>query len=49
MPSDFSEKFSGIINNVNTLNGKDKESPIKIEDVYKTQPEFAAVPKEGDN
>ena len=42
-PQSFKEKFFGIINNINAVNG-DREFPIKLESCYKKT--YAAVPKE---
>jgi hypothetical protein len=47
VPSDFIEKITGLINNINLLNNDSTEPPVKIEKVYfKKKPKFAAVPKE---
>ena len=46
VPSDFIEKFSGFVNNINMLNDNSIEHPITIEKVYfKKKPKFAAIPK----
>lgn len=45
VPDDFAEKLLGFIHNVNALNSY-KEPPIEVEEVYKVEHEYAAIPKE---
>ena len=50
VPSDFINKLTGFINNINMLNNNSTEIPIKVEKVYfKKKEEFAAIPKEVEN
>jgi hypothetical protein len=47
VPSDFIDKITGFIKNINMLNNDSTKPPVKIEKVYiKKKPKFAAVPKE---
>ena len=49
VPSDFIDKITGFIKNINMLNNNSVDSPVKIEKVYfKKKPNFAAVQKKND-
>jgi len=45
VPNEFSQKFMGMINNINALS-QQTELPVKIEKVYKRNTDHAVVPKE---
>lgn len=46
VPTDFVDKITGFIKNINILNSDSSEPVVKVENVYlKKKPQFAAVPK----